>query len=185
MAPDADAHASQDPQGVPRLQGQPPTARLFLALWPPASVREALLARRDAAQWPCTARPTPAERLHLTLHFIGAVPRPRLAALGPALAVPAEPFEIVLDRTVLWSNGIAALLPATVPDALQRLHARLAGSLDAAALPVDARPYRPHVTLARRAAGVVFGEAAAVRWAARGYVLAESAAGYHVVHRYG
>ena len=34
------------------------------------------------------------QRLHLTLHFIGAVSRDRVAALAAALQVPFEPFSM-------------------------------------------------------------------------------------------
>ena len=51
------------------------TSRLFLALWPDDGTREALAGCRDAWAWDAHAVPERTERLHLTLHFLGAVPQ--------------------------------------------------------------------------------------------------------------
>ena len=53
--------------------GQQKTSRLFLALWPSATIRGQLRERRDAWQWPRGARPVHADKLHLTLHFLGGM----------------------------------------------------------------------------------------------------------------
>ena len=53
----------------------------------------------------------------------------------------------------LWRNGIAALEPGSTNDALTALHRALAERLRALDLPVESRPYRPHVTMARDAGG--------------------------------
>jgi 2'-5' RNA ligase len=66
------------------------TVRLFIALWPGPRTREALQARRDAWHWSPAARPVQSERLHLTLHFIGAVARSRLPEITVGLRLPTE-----------------------------------------------------------------------------------------------
>jgi 2'-5' RNA ligase len=75
-----------------------------------------------------------------------------------------------------------------VPEALQTLHEALADALRRAGLPVESRPLRPHVTLARHAAHVEFpAEPLDVVWRVEGYALVESrlATGeYRVVERY-
>jgi 2'-5' RNA ligase len=127
----------------------------------------------------------PAERLHLTLHFIGAVPVARLAEVGDGLAVPCAPFDLQFDEAAAWPRGLAVLSPREVPAALVELHQRLAGALQRLALPVESRPWRPHVTLARRAAGAVPPAAApAGRWAVRGYALVQSQGGYRTLRHY-
>ena len=62
-----------------------PTLRLFLALWPDDDTRTALLAWQQAQTWPATARLTRPDDLHLTLHFMGAVPQSALTELKHAL----------------------------------------------------------------------------------------------------
>jgi 2'-5' RNA ligase len=100
-------------------------ARLFLALWPDDDTRAALAQSRDAWAWDARASPEPTERLHLTLHFLGAVPQRRLPELIDGLQVSFSRFTLHLDRTQRWPNGIAALTPKAVPQALLALHATL------------------------------------------------------------
>jgi 2'-5' RNA ligase len=134
--------------------------RLFVALTPPPGVLDEL----DAACAPLRAgredlRWTARETRHLTLAFLGEVGELPLTRLVPRLERGARrhrAFELALSgagafpsprrANVLWS-GLAgdrkALgdLAATVSAAARR----------AGAPPPDAgRPYRPHLTLARR-----------------------------------
>ncbi len=164
-------------------------ARLFLALWPDAPTRRALQTWSEALHWPANARRTTPNHLHLTLHFIGNVPRARLPELADGLAQAFMPFELVLDEFTVWHHGIAVLQPTgDTPAALAGLHSALAEALRALALPVEARPFRPHVTLARHASGAKLREGEApvlVCWRAdNGYVLAESAGGYRVLQHF-
>lgn len=155
--------------------GPPAAARLFVGLWPDAGVREALCAQQDAWTWPAGSRPTPPERFHLTLHFLGAVARERVPALVQALGVPCEPFDLRLVRAELWPGGIAVLRPASTPPALQDLHARLGQALHALRQATARERLEPHVTLARRAQGALPpATMAALRWTVRGHVLVES-----------
>ena len=160
-------------------------ARLFIALWPDPAERAALAAWRDAWTWPRHATPVRTERLHATLHFLGEVPAERIAPLKAALRVPAAPFTLAFGHGALWQHGIAVLEPAAVPEALLNLHDALGQVLERLALPVDQRPYRPHVTLARRAAGAVAPDAGPpIRWPVGHYALVSSADGYTVLQRY-
>jgi RNA 2',3'-cyclic 3'-phosphodiesterase len=168
----------------------PDPARLFIALWPDGILREGLLAWLRAVRWPQGARLAAPAGLHLTLHFIGAVPRARLPELATGLAVPpVPPFELLLDEFNVWPRGIAVLQPsAPAPEPLATLHARLGDALRALALPVESRPLRPHVTFARHGQGATLADAAPapVRWRCDGsYVLAESASGYRVLQTFG
>lgn len=150
-------------------------ARLFIALWPDDAVREALVARQRAWHWPRGAARTAAPRLHATLHFLGDVARERLPALQDALRVPMGPFELTLDRDERWSGGLAVLAASQQPSELLDLHATLATVLQAQGLRSEHRPYRAHVTLARRAAGASPpATASPIRWAIDAYELVES-----------
>jgi 2'-5' RNA ligase len=152
-----------------------PTARLFLALLPDESIRAALAAHADGWHWTSdAARYAPAD-WHVTLHFIGPVPRQRVEELRAALAVPVVPYELRFGEPALWPHGVAVLRPMAVPMGLQQLHADLGRVLRRLGLRTDERPYRPHLTLARHAAQAT----APVRhpafgWQVRGYALMES-----------
>lgn len=165
------------------------SARLFIALWPGAELRDELAAWCGHWHWPAAAKPVAAHRLHLTLHFIGDVPRARLPALREALRLPFAPFTLALGRPALWPGGIAVLVPERLPPRLLQLHAALGAALQGQALPTEARAYRPHLTLARRA-GAALPPACGPRlhWPVRGYVLVESRpqaqGGYQVLQAY-
>ena len=165
------------------------TTRLFLALWPDAAVRGQLRTWRDAWTWPRGASPVHTDKLHLTLHFLGNVPRERLPDLLDGLSVPFSPFSVQLGRPTLWHNGIAVLEPLAVPPALLDLHAGLSAALTDVGLVPEARAYRPHVTMARRAGGAgVPASGPAIDWAIDRYALVESqpgdGGGYTVLKEY-
>jgi RNA 2',3'-cyclic 3'-phosphodiesterase len=164
--------------------------RLFTALWPGDALRHAIASWQQAWSWPAEAARVKADRLHLTLHFLGNVPAGRLPDLLRGLRVPFEPFDLSLGEGEVWSNGVAVLRPQRAPPALVRLHAALDQQLSGLALPPEERPYRPHVTLARRARGAKPPrEGLHLRWRIdTGYVLVRSlpgAAGYQVLQRFG
>lgn len=163
-----------------------PTRRLFVALWPEADALAAVLQWQAGWKWPSHATQTKAERMHVTLHFLGNVDIDP-GRLAQGLRVPFAPFTIDFGKAVQWPHGLAVLEPLTVPPALLRLQADLGHALQAMGLSVEERRYRPHVTLARRAmhasppaAGPVFA------WRAQSYVLVESepGRGYRILHRF-
>jgi 2'-5' RNA ligase len=172
------------------MDGQPASTRLFLALWPGPAEREVLRAWRDAWTWPRGAAPVATPKLHMTLHFLGNQPTERVAEITAGLAVPMSPFRVELGQSTVWPGGIAVLEPHTQPPALLRLHADLSDALLALGLVPEARRYRPHVTMARRAAQAVPPAAGtqALTWDIAGYAMVESrpgnGGGYTVLRDY-
>ena len=129
--------------------------RLFFALWPdaPALARLARLSRDVAEER--HGRPPAEANLHVTMAFVGPVAQSRVPAIAQAgaaasAAVPA--FTLTLDRVGGTAHGIAWLAPSDAPAELQALHEALARALAAAGITLEPRPFRPHVTLARRCA---------------------------------
>jgi RNA 2',3'-cyclic 3'-phosphodiesterase len=165
------------------------TTRLFLALWPGPVARRSLLAWRDACIWPASAALVRPERLHMTLHFLGSVPSYRLTGLVHGLKVPFKRFDLQFGSRERWPHGLVVLRPHAVPEPLLELHTALAVTLSALSLPLDRSGFRPHVTLARRAAGAEMPATAPdFHWSVRGYVLACSMpgplGGYRLLARY-
>lgn len=174
-------------QAVPQDAGKP--LRLFIAIWPDERLRRAIASWQRDWNWPPHAARVKPERLHLTLHFLGDVPADRLPHLAQAIRVPFEAFTLELDRAEVWPNGVAVLRPQAQPEALLRLQAGLGRPLVELGLPLEERPYRAHVTLARRARGATPPPLRqALRWRAdAGYVLVRSlpgGAGYQVLERF-
>lgn len=168
-----------------------PSARLFLALWPDDATRARLRRLQQDWTWPAGAALVDAGKLHLTLHFLGNVPLPRLDEFGSELAIePGPPVALDLQdaRASVWPGGIAVLAFEPTP-ALLQLHASLATALARLGWPREASRWRPHVTLARKAAGARLPATAMepAEWnAGTAYALVHSAAGrYQVIRAYG
>lgn len=166
-------------------------ARLFLALWPGAQARRQLLALQQRWRWPPGAALVDAGNLHLTLHFLGNVPTARLPEFVQALAVDAQPMllDLASGSPRVWPGGIA-VLEIDPPPALLNLHSALGKALATLHWPVEARRFRPHLTLARRAhaAQPPCAQRGEFAWrAGPGYVLARSVPGraYEVLHAWG
>jgi 2'-5' RNA ligase len=128
--------------------------RAFFALWPDAAARDAVatLAREVAAE--TGGRAPVAENIHLTLAFLGDVPRVRIAvlqAMGAAAAGMVPAFELSLDRVGTFrGSGIAWIGASDVPTDLARLVAELNAALSGEGFAIDSRAFQAHVTLARR-----------------------------------
>ncbi len=164
--------------------------RLFLALWPDDDFRRQLAEHCSRWTWPAGSVLYQPCDWHMTLHFIGAVDTDLLDAIGTGVDVPFHPFELLLDQPQQWPHGLATLCAGTVPTPLHLLRDQLSQQLRALDLPEDPRPYRPHVTLARRAHGAIAPPVAApLRWGVRGYALIASTGDkgqrYRVLRRYG
>ncbi|MGH7663179.1 MAG: RNA 2',3'-cyclic phosphodiesterase [Gemmatimonadaceae bacterium] len=130
--------------------------RLFLAINLPDEVRiaigkavEPLRAAAPSVAW------IGAERLHLTLKFLGEQPEAMLGALGSVVHAvarrsPAIELELggigafprLLRPRVIWL-GIAP------EPRLELLHRDVESGCAELGIPVDGRPFRPHVTLGR------------------------------------
>jgi len=136
--------------------------RLFVAVDPPADVREHLRSHtgplRDAMPgW----RWAPPEQWHLTLAFLGEVADERVVELTRRMGLAArrhEPFDLRLAGLGAFANARRAkVLWAGVEGDRAALKA-LAGSVSAGArrakIDVDERRYRPHLTMGRRRAPV-------------------------------
>jgi 2'-5' RNA ligase len=176
-------------QTEPGLDAHAETARLFIALWPGSDLASALHAQCGICTTDPGARVVTPQRVHLTLHFLGAVPRQTLPALANALRVPFQAFELRFSHCEQWPHGLRVAVPDTAVPPLMRLHAALGQALQGLGLPVEERPFRPHLTLARRAtAPLPTPEGPPLRWPVSGYVLVESQAArggtYRVMQAY-
>jgi len=131
------------------------TERVFFAVWPDPVVRAALeVLAKDCAARTGGRAPAPAN-LHVTLAFIGNVDARRVITLreiGSNVSAAAAPFALILDRMGgFHRQEIAWLGCSRVNQAVQELAHALFSQLASAGFELEARPFRPHVTLARRA----------------------------------
>jgi len=124
--------------------------RLFAALRPPPSLRQALLAIMggfDRARWQRD------DQLHLTLRFIGEVDRHQAADIAAALGAVHHPgFALKLDGLGCFDKKgrIDTLWAGVTPhDAVRSLHDAVDRALTRVGIAPDARAFLPHITIAR------------------------------------
>jgi 2'-5' RNA ligase len=165
--------------------------RLFLSLWPDDGARAQLVAHAKQWVWPTGCVTYAPADWHVTLHFIGNVDADRAADIAAAVAVEVapQPFELTMDQPEVCQHGLAVLLASEVSMPLQALYDRLGNVLRRLDLPLESRPYLPHVTLARRAASVIAPKAfAPVIWSVRSFALVLSTGDkegrYRVIRQY-
>jgi 2'-5' RNA ligase len=131
---------------------EPRKARVFYALVPDRALQGALGALgRDLAER-TAGRVLPDENIHLTLAFLGDVAVTGLDALKALLAaLPARAFALELDTLGGFRHAdVAWIAPSNAPQALAELCAVLGAELRNRGFVLDARPFRPHLTLVRR-----------------------------------
>ncbi|BAU49555.1 2'-5' RNA ligase [Sulfurifustis variabilis] len=122
--------------------------RLFFALWPDPDVQARLASLAAAYE----GRRVATENLHLTLAFLGLTDTDRRACYERAAqTVPFVPFDLVLTE-VQWQRrrGIAWMAARGVPAELTALVSALNDALRKCGFTPEARPFRAHVTLARK-----------------------------------
>ncbi|MCC6195872.1 MAG: RNA 2',3'-cyclic phosphodiesterase [Burkholderiales bacterium] len=130
----------------------PDRIRTFFALVPEEDVRLQFVSlARDVARR-SRGRAVSGDHIHLTVAFLGDVPLarvPELRAIGERL--PRRGARLAFDTLGAWrASGVAWIAPSEVAETLLILHASLHEALAVANFGVETRPFRPHVTLARR-----------------------------------
>lgn len=129
----------------------PSTARLFFALWPDAALRRSLLPLVQPLRDTLAARWVKPENYHITLAFLGAVPLECIAPLtAQAACLRFEPCELSLQRLECWPRAQVLCLTAQPPPSLLDLVSGLNEAAGQLGLPVERRPFLPHLTLARQ-----------------------------------
>ncbi|MBI5937225.1 MAG: RNA 2',3'-cyclic phosphodiesterase [Betaproteobacteria bacterium] len=152
-------------------------ARVFFALWPDEALRQQLHQASGLLHQAHGGRRMPPDTVHLTLLFIGSLPRERLPELqAPADAIQAPKFDVAFDQADCWRHNRIAFLTASQPPAgLFDLVRSLETQASMAGIAFDRRPYKPHITLVRNADCRKAKPALApILWAARDFVLVES-----------
>jgi 2'-5' RNA ligase len=132
--------------------------RVFLAIEIPDAVRDALTGPLEALQ-PLheSIRINSIDRMHLTLHFLGHLPRPVVEQLQPAMAAVVSrhqgfrmasqgvgAFPAIARPRVLWAGITGNDLPR-----LNTLQTELGNALRTAGVTVEGERFHPHLTLGR------------------------------------
>lgn len=164
--------------------------RLFFALWPDSDTRRQC--HRIAQSLRGVGKPVADNNLHVTLLFLGGVDAGRQAALMQAVAVVSvQPMHLRFERLSYWRKPAVVCLCARQTDlAVSRLVERLMEIATQQQIAFDSRPYKPHVTLLRKAKALPEFQFEPVDWYARSFCLVESVSTpngveYRVLERWG
>ncbi len=127
--------------------------RLFFALWPNDRQRDRLRDFITPVAKLVEGRMIDRRNWHVTLVFIGDFEEARVPELSyKASQIDVEPFHLRFNRLEFWARPkVAALMPATIPPELERLHAAVTGVLQDSGILTEDRAFRPHITVVRQA----------------------------------
>ena len=167
------------------MSTQPPTHRLFFALWPNATSQSALAHATRAIVSSSDGRAVPTQNFHLTLVFLGSVHESRIGELAPIAASVAavfasghQPVAIELDRIEHWRKPeiICATPSADRPGVAMLSDALKRALIEQGFVSPDSVPeFRAHVTLARKVRTPVRAMPIAPQlWSLSKFVLVES-----------
>jgi 2'-5' RNA ligase len=192
------ADGRQPSQLLPTLAREA-TRRLFFALWPSQAQRDALAQAVAPSLQSCGGRAVPTHNLHVTLAFLGSVPEGRVAELdriasrvAAALPPDASSWSVSFERLEHWArpeilvalgseerDGVhfGADAREAQPASPPALALRLKDETAAAGFSPDLKPFRAHVTVARKVAPALAAHAiGAVQWRFDAFALVESRA---------
>ncbi|MFQ5430129.1 MAG: RNA 2',3'-cyclic phosphodiesterase [Phycisphaerae bacterium] len=131
--------------------------RTFIAIDFDETIRRRIAAVQDRLRSRCPdLRWVAADRIHLTLKFLGEIRDEQVASVGAALddlAGGCRPFEIAVARVGLFgSRGRPTVVWLGVEDKdarLKQCHDRCDRLLEPLGFPPEPRRFSPHLTLAR------------------------------------
>ena len=126
--------------------------RLFFALQPSAELGVSLLATASPLMTDLQTQRVPLGNLHSTLSFVGAVAPEKLDALCAAAAsVRGKPCDLVFDTFEYWEKPRVLVAGASrESEEANALSIALRDAAIAAGFAPDIKPFRAHLTLARK-----------------------------------
>jgi RNA 2',3'-cyclic 3'-phosphodiesterase len=125
--------------------------RLFFALQPSLAQSTALVDAVAPLVTGFEGQPVPAANLHATLCFIGAVPEEKLARLRQAAAQVRGPrIELDFNAIDYWEKPEILCATAEESVSARDLSAAIGEAARAAGFTPDIKPFRAHLTLARK-----------------------------------
>lgn len=127
-------------------------SRLFFALWPDEQAKLKLIRLNQAIE-SNGFKPVLPHNLHATMLFIGNVDTDTEVLIKQTtLGISPKPFELKFDQLSYWSKPkVICLTCSHIPVELKLLVIALNSAVASYGLPIEARPYVPHITLTRHA----------------------------------
>jgi 2'-5' RNA ligase len=164
-------------------------ARLFFAVWPEAAAARELARVAESLAGLAGGKPMPAEKIHMTLAFLGSIGEEEAgSAVLAAARLRAGKIAMAVEEVGSFRRArVGWAAPSRPVPALIDLQSRLDGSLRDRGFALDARPYAPHATLVRKIARPIpRAPIEAIEWRSESFTLVVSTGGrYEVLERWG
>jgi len=164
--------------------------RLFFALWPDPDTRQQCHQLSMSLQ--VAGKPVVATNLHVTLLFLGALDESKQHAMMQAAGrLFVQPMSLRFDRLDYWRKpAVVCLCTEQVDSTIVSLVDQLTEIATQQHIALDQRPYKPHVTLLRKAKKPPGLEFSPIDWHAKHFCLVESVSTpvgveYRVLERWG
>lgn len=165
--------------------------RLFFALWPNAETRKQISNFNHSINVDGLKK-VKVDNLHVTLVFLGNVDAETEVLIRQAVDdIKLKPFVIPFDRLLFWQKPRVLCLSTEHYDSqLSILVNALTCRVEQFGINSDDRPYKPHVTLARKAHKLIDFDVLPIVWEADSFCLVESLSipgdvHYQVLQRWG
>lgn len=149
--------------------------RIFFALLPDAAAKSQIITIQQQFTNP-QLRIYSESNLHQTLVFLGEFAEADLMSLITACqSIHLPPVNMQYEQLIFWPQPkVLCLLASSVPNELQVLVQALNKIARLFNVSPDPRPYRPHITLARKANQAIELDFTPVRFTADEFVLMQS-----------
>jgi len=152
-------------------------ARLFFAVWPDAPAARELARVAQSLAELAGGKPMPAEKIHMTLAFLGSLDEEETgSAVAAAARVKGAPIAMAIDSVGSFRRARVGWAAPSQPNAeLAALQEALAGALRSRGFELEDRAFTPHATLVRKIARAIpRAPMPAVEWRSRALTLVES-----------
>lgn len=148
--------------------------RLFFALWPDQNTRQQC--QQVIQSLPGQGKPVVANNLHVTLVFLGNIDQARQIAITKAAnAINIQPMRLIFNHLSFWKKpAVVCLVAEQVDPAVSSLVTQLSMSARQLGIELDDRPYKPHITLLRKAKSQVNIDFNPIHWQSNSFCLVES-----------
>ena len=148
--------------------------KLFFALWPDAAIRQQcgyVIAKISG-----NCAPVALKNIHATLLFLGQINQEQeTAIIAAATSIPMSSLSLCFDQLSFWKKpGIQCLTCRDFDQEVVILSEQLAAIAKHYAVAVDDRPFKPHITLARKAKQTEVIEFEPIIWQTQAFCLVES-----------
>jgi RNA 2',3'-cyclic 3'-phosphodiesterase len=149
--------------------------RLFFALWSDETIRQQCVKIGNAVLAE-KAQPVQTANIHVTLLFLGNIDSDKEQYVKEALAtVPVPKITLCFDKLSFWKKPSVLCLTSTNPnpelEGLVETLSKVARKLD---IPLDERPFKPHVTLVKKATKLTPLSFKPIIWQSNSFCLVES-----------